>query len=300
MASFAMRERTLLVLVVCCLAAGCRGSARRAAEPANGQVPIGGGRSLFLHCVGSGSPTVVLEAGFATGSFGWRRVQPGVARLTRTCAYDRAGTGNSVAPPGTRDARDELADLRRLLDHAHLVPPYVLVGHSYGGVLARVFAHRYPADTVGLVLVDTAGPYARRRQLAIWPRTQAPDVRPELATTKMLGVDLSVGEAEANRITTVGDMPLVVVTAGRHPNFPRRPPKLARGLRRVWTRTQDELTALSSDSLHVVALRSDHDVPGSQPAAVVTAADAVVRAARAGGRLPPCPQVFSGPGVRCR
>jgi pimeloyl-ACP methyl ester carboxylesterase len=280
-----MRERLLLVVVACCLAAGCGGGSRPPAEPADGQVSIGGGRSLFVHCEGSGSPTVVLEAGFATPSFAWRGVQPGAARLTRTCAYDRAGTGSSVAPPGTRDARDEVADLRRLLEHAHIRPPYVLVGHSYGGVLARVFARHYPADTVGLVLVDTAGPYARRRQLA---------------TTEMLGVDLAVGEAEANRIATLGDMPLVVVTAGRHPNFPRRPLKLARGLRRVWTQTQDELAALSDDSVHVVALRSEHDVPGGQPGVVVTATDAVVRAARAGGRLAPCARLFGGPGVRCR
>jgi pimeloyl-ACP methyl ester carboxylesterase len=133
---------------------------------------IGDGRSLFWHCVGSGSPTVVLEAGLGADTSSWRDVQPQLGRITRTCAYDRAGTGNSVAPPGVRDARDEIDDLRRLLA-AHAKPPYVLVGHSYGGVLARVFAHLRRTETAGLVLIDTMGRDGRRRQLAIWPEAQA-------------------------------------------------------------------------------------------------------------------------------
>jgi hypothetical protein len=77
-------------------------------------VEIGGGRSLYLECVGSGSPTVVLEAGFGAETFSWRDVQPEASRSTRTCASDRAGAGSGAAPPGVRDARDEIADLRRL------------------------------------------------------------------------------------------------------------------------------------------------------------------------------------------
>jgi pimeloyl-ACP methyl ester carboxylesterase len=177
----------VLVLLACVLAVGCGGQEPKAHRGPALKTPrlapvtvgpgrlvdVGGGRSLFLHCVGSGSPTVVLEAGFGADSFSWQDVQPDVGRGTRTCAYDRAGTGNSVAPPGVRDARDEIADLRRLLRAARIQPPYVLVGHSYGGMLARVFAHLYPSETAGLVLIDTMGRDGRRRQLAIWPRSQA-------------------------------------------------------------------------------------------------------------------------------
>jgi pimeloyl-ACP methyl ester carboxylesterase len=302
--------RGILAPALCCLAAGCghgQGGqhatapvARDSGGPPGRQVPIGGGRSLFAHCAGSGSPTVVLEAGFGADTFSWREVQPSLARITRTCAYDRAGTGSSVAPPGVRDARDEMADLRRLLEHAHLDPPYVLVGHSYGGVLARVFAQRYRGETAGLVLLDTMGRDGRRRQLAIWPRSQASEMRKGLAMSEINGVDLAVGEAIASRTGTLGDMPLAVVSAGREDNFPRAPRKLARGLRRLWMSMQDELATLSSDSVHAVARRSNHDIPGGQPAVVVTAAEAVVRAARDGSRLPPCRRVFSGSAVRCR
>ena len=266
-------------------------------------VEIGGRRSLYLSCVGSGSPTVVLEAGFGADTFAWRDVQPEVGRSTRTCAYDRAGDGNSVAPPGVRDARDEVADLRRLLGRARIDPPYVLAGHSYGGVLARVYAHLYPTETAGLVLIDTMGRDGRRRQLAIWPKSQAPEIRDQLASTVMGGVDLAAGEALASQVRTLGDMPLAVITAGRQDNFPRTPARLGRDLKRLWDRMQDELARLSDNSVHVIALASNHDIPSSrsgQPSVVVRAVQAVVDAARDHTRLPPCRRLFSGANVRCR
>jgi pimeloyl-ACP methyl ester carboxylesterase len=307
----------VLVLLVSALALGCgrqepkaqrRPTVKtpRAAPVAAGPgrlVAIGGGRSLYLECVGSGSPTVVLEAGFGADTFSWRDVQPQIGRSTRTCAYDRAGTGNSAAPAGVRDARDEIADLRRLLGRAHIEPPYVLAGHSYGGVLARVFAHHYPTETAGLVLIDTIGRDGRRRQLAIWPRSQAPEIRTGLATTVIGSVDLGAGEALASRVTSVGDVPLAVITAARQDNFPRTPARLGRALKRLWDRMQDELAALSDNSVHVVALASNHDVPSSrsgQPSVIVRAVQAVVDAARSHTRLPSCRRLFSGSDVRCR
>jgi pimeloyl-ACP methyl ester carboxylesterase len=307
----------LVSLLACGLAVGCgqeskgehstTGRTSPVATGAGGrpgkQVEIGGGRSLFLHCVGSGSPTVVLEAGFGAATSAWGEVQPEVGRMTRTCAYDRAGVGASLAPPGVRDARDEIADLRRLLGRARIDPPYVLAGHSYGGVLARVFAHLHPTETAGLVLIETMGRDGRRRQLAIWPKSQAREIRRELATPLMGGVDLAVGEALASRIRTLGDTPLAVITAGRQDNFPRTPARLARALKRLWDGMQDELAGLSDNSVHVVALRSNHDVPSShsgQPSVVVRAVQAVLRAAREGTRLPPCSRIFSGSDVHCR
>src|SRR4029079_10382234 len=90
-------------------------------------VAIGGGRSLYMECVGSGSPTVVLDAGFGADTHSWEDVQPEVGRVTRTCAYDRAGTGDSVAPPGVRDARDEIPDLRRFRGRDRLAAPCLTV-----------------------------------------------------------------------------------------------------------------------------------------------------------------------------
>jgi pimeloyl-ACP methyl ester carboxylesterase len=266
-------------------------------------VDIGGGRALYLQCVGSGSPTVVLEAGFGADTFQWQDVQPQLGRSTRTCAYDRAGFGRSIARPGVYDARDDIDDLQRLLDAARIDPPYVLVGHSYGGVLARVFAELHLTETAGLVLIETMGRDGRRRQLAIWPESQAPELRRGLATSEMGGVDLAAGEALASRIRTLGDTPLAIITAGRQDNFPRTPARLGRALKRLWDTMQDELGGLSENSVHVVALDSNHDVPSShsgQPSVVIRAVQAVVGAARGQAPLPPCRPLFSSSHVRCR
>jgi pimeloyl-ACP methyl ester carboxylesterase len=310
-----MARRTFVVLLALILVSGCGGHAAhkstttRASPPISvvagpGRlVSIGRGRSLFMHCVGSGRPTIVLEAGFGGDSHNWDDVQPQLGRITRTCAYDRAGLGNSVALPGVHDARAEIADLARLLVHARISPPYVLVGHSYGGLLARLYARAHPHDVAGIVLVDAMVRDQTRRELAIWPRSQAKGLRRSVARRVRDGVDLAAGEALAARIRSLGDLPLAVVTAGTHRDewgFVAR--ALGRSLDRQWTAMQDELAALSPDHVHVVALHSDHFVQrlDGQPAVVVRAVRAVVGAARAGTRLPACRSLFAGPGTRCR
>jgi pimeloyl-ACP methyl ester carboxylesterase len=243
----------------------------------------------------------VLEAGLGGNAFDWQNVQPELGRTTRTCAYDRAGTGISPAMPGVHDARDEIDDLGRLLDHAHVAPPYVLVGHSYGGLLARLFAHEHADETAGIVLVDAMGRDQTRRVLAIWPKSQAKALRREQSRRVRDGVDVPMGEALAARVGSLGDTPLAVVTGGRQ-QWEHMGPVLTQALQRQWAVMQDELRALSSNHLHVVALRSGHFVQGSdgQPGVVVRAVQAVVRAARDRTRLPPCRRVFSGSDVRCR
>jgi pimeloyl-ACP methyl ester carboxylesterase len=304
-----MARRAVAVVLVSILATGCGGSEpKRKHAPQLGGAPgklvgIGGGRSLFIDCVGSGRPAVVLESGFGGSTYGWRAVQPQLGRTARTCAYDRAGLGNSVALPGVHDARKEIDDLQRLLAAARVAPPYVLVGHSYGGLLARLYAQAHVKDVAGIVLVDSMTRHQTRRQLAIWPRSQARALRRQVATPVYDGVDLAAGEGLAARVTSLGDTPLVVVTAGTHDaEWGQVPARLGRALDRQWTTMQDELAALSGDRVHVVALRSDHSVQGAdgQPAVVTRAVGAVVRAARAHAPLPPCASVFGGPGVRCR
>ena len=165
------------VLVVGCGGHGQRGATTKPPSPvpvsegAGGLVSVGGGRSLYLECVGSGNPTVVLEAGFPGNTLNWRDVQPELGRTTRACAYDRAGLGHSPPMPGVHDAQDEIDDLQRLLVAAHLEPPYVLVGHSYGGILVRLFASQHHGEAAGVVLVDARGRDATRRQVALFPKS---------------------------------------------------------------------------------------------------------------------------------
>src|SRR5262245_8132267 len=107
-----------------------------------------GGRDLFLHCTGEGSPAVILEAGFGDTSGIWDKVQPEVARTTRVCSYDRAGLGQSDPPPTeVRTFEEVVADLHTLLTTAGVPPPYVLVGNSIGGLFIRLYAGTYPEET---------------------------------------------------------------------------------------------------------------------------------------------------------
>ncbi|MBI3791495.1 MAG: alpha/beta hydrolase [Gemmatimonadetes bacterium] len=110
--------------------------------------------TLNLFCLGEGSPTVILESGIGESAYTWRLTQLRLAKLTRTCAYDRAGLGRSPGGRLPRDTRSEVADLEALLRAADVRPPYLLVGHSMGGYNVRLFASRHLRDVAGLVLVD--------------------------------------------------------------------------------------------------------------------------------------------------
>lgn len=114
-----------------------------------------GGHQLRLDCVGSGSPTVVLEpgAGGTSASMGW--IVPAVASQTRVCVYDRAGRGGSEAADGPQDGARVATDLHTLLHRAGVSGPYVLAGHSFGGLYVRIFAAHYPDEVAGLVLIDS-------------------------------------------------------------------------------------------------------------------------------------------------
>lgn len=123
-----------------------------------GRLVDAGGFRLHLHCMGTGTPPVVLEAALGGSSISWSLVQPSVARLTCVCSYDRAGFGWSDAGPMPRTAGRVADELRVVLDRGGVPPPYVLVGHSFGGFVMRIFAARHPSDVAGLVLVDPAHP----------------------------------------------------------------------------------------------------------------------------------------------
>ena len=117
-------------------------------------VGLPGGRRVNLICMGSGSPTVILESGLGTHVSVWGLVQYKIARTTKTCSYERAGMGASDEAHGPRDAAAVDADLYALLHAAGLKGPYVLVGHSLGSYSTRLFADLHPGDVAGMVLID--------------------------------------------------------------------------------------------------------------------------------------------------
>src|SRR5688500_12000258 len=126
--------------------------------PPPGQLVDVGGYRLHINCIGTGSPTVVIEAGLGDWSTGWGFVQPEVAKTTRVCTYDRAGWGWSDAGPLPRDAAQFAKELHTLLQEANVPGPYVMVGHSLGGAAVRIFVHDYASEVNGIVLIDSMNP----------------------------------------------------------------------------------------------------------------------------------------------
>jgi pimeloyl-ACP methyl ester carboxylesterase len=151
----------LAVLAIAAVGGGyqtVRESLEAKAYPPPGQLIDVGGHRLHLYCTGSGSPTVVLEPGHGASSsdFGW--ITPAVARETRVCVYDRAGRGWSDATDGPQDGAHIAADLHTLLERAQVPGPYVLAGHSFGGLYVQSFAAQFPDQVAGMVLLDSTAP----------------------------------------------------------------------------------------------------------------------------------------------
>lgn len=144
----------LIVLVATTLPRRANAQDSTAAPPPIGQLVDIGGRRLHLNCTGRGSPTVVVENGSSSFSIEWALVQPAVSAFTRICTYDRAGYAWSDRGPEENTVEETMDDLHHLLAVAGVPGPYVLVGHSIGGMYVRAYQRRYPADVVGLVLVD--------------------------------------------------------------------------------------------------------------------------------------------------
>jgi pimeloyl-ACP methyl ester carboxylesterase len=154
----------LLGLIVVLLALAVAGAIYQAiateraerAYPPPGEMVDVGGYSLHINCVGQGSPTVVLDAALGDFSAQWVRVQREVSGTTRVCAYDRAGMGWSEIGPEPRDAKQITGELHTLLSKADIEGPYVLVGHSFGGMYMQTYAARYPDEVAGVALVDSS------------------------------------------------------------------------------------------------------------------------------------------------
>lgn len=147
----------IVSLISLLLGAGVQARADlKAKYPPIGRMVDVGGYGLHLHCQGQGSPTVVMEAGQGGFGLSWALVQPEVAEASRVCVYDRAGLGWSDPSPRPRTVEVMVDELHTLLTNAGIPGPYVLVGHSLGGMVVRLYAHSYPQEVAGLVLVDSS------------------------------------------------------------------------------------------------------------------------------------------------
>lgn len=275
------------------------------------RVAIPGGRRLYIECRGKGGPTVVLEAGSGNTGAIWREapngpgraVFPAVAKFTRVCLYDRPGTylldpirlsrSDPVAMP--RSARDIALDLRALLRAAHVAGPYLLAGHSFGGMTQRLYATTYPRRIAGLVSVDAqteqfAAAYRRylspeQFQAAVLDPQPPPQLE-DYSAFERLGLEVSVAQVEqAQSDTPLPRMPLTVISHSRDlPNpfgFPDDWP--IADLERAFQRSQEKLARLVPRARHVIAKKSGHYVQLDQPRLVTREIRRVVEKVRRGG-----------------
>jgi pimeloyl-ACP methyl ester carboxylesterase len=163
--SFVPVLAALVFLIVCAAAVFAQTESTPPPFPPPGKLIDIGGWRLHLNCVGQArpsQPTIILESGIGDFSVEWALVQPGVARFARVCSYDRAGDGWSDLGPHPRTMRQIVYELHTLLNKGGVKPPFILVGHSYGGVLVRLYASTYPADVLGMVLVEAGDDNPRR------------------------------------------------------------------------------------------------------------------------------------------
>lgn len=235
-----------------------------------------GGHKLRMLISGHGSPAVVFETGGSPAAGGpleaWERVQPAVSRFATTVSYDRAGIGFSPAGPKPRDARQVARELHTALRNAHVAPPYVLVGHSFGGPLIRVFAGMYPDEVCGLVLVDATG-----EEFVKW--AQAKDARhEERHDDEWKDMMASLDEAHGSRVPS--EVPVILITAMKIGPFPdsatEKQKEDARTNKQAWLKFHNEWIEKIPNAQHIVTEDSGHMVPFEQPELVVQAVREVV------------------------
>ncbi len=246
------------------------------------------GLRLHLHCEGQGSPTVVFEAGAGSDGSTWRTVLPGVGRVTRACAYDRAGLGYSGPGRKPRNSARMALELHALLGAAELPPPYVLVGHSAGGLNVRLFAQDYFDEVAGMVLVDATPAAAGER---LWSRfgEQERQRQRERMARGPDGWDYDSfldSMRLAGATSALGALPLVVLSRGRdEPQQRNVPPEEWAQRFEIWTELQAELAHLSSNARHITVPEARHFIHWDAPSVVIRAVRDVVMAARSGQRL---------------
>ena len=291
--------RPLLGLVVAFLVLAIVGAIYQAiatmhaerAYPPPGEMVDVGGYGLHINCAGQGRPTVVLDAGSGEWSAQWVRVQQEVSDTTRVCAYDRAGMGWSEMGPEPRDAKQISSELHTLLSKAGIEGPYVLVGHSFGGMYMQTFAARYPEEVAGVALVDSStepDQFSARSEArdSNEPQEQSFDVVPQLAQfgfslLARLGLVRLLSELDpaspdlppqqraqidaltpsTRQVSTYALELLAPTQTLRLGSLGNKPLAVVTAPKQAepgWLKLQDKLATLSSDSIHRVVEGATH------------------------------------------
>ncbi len=251
-----------------------------------------GTHRLHIYCRGEANdkPAVIIDSGLGGFSLEWRQIQDELSDKLQICTYDRAGYGWSDPGPFPRTTKTITRELRTLLNGAKIAPPYLLLGHSFGGYNMMYFAKSFPEEVAGLVLIDSSHPQqadwfpsvypdlpeGRRRtryvSTAKLPNNYPQDYR-EIAyhlmsakkarnALRFESMNFEISGHQVGRMGKLPEMPLVVLTRGE-----RAWPKTQKGekLETVWIRLQNELARMTEGSTHVTADLSGHYIHLDQP-----------------------------------
>jgi pimeloyl-ACP methyl ester carboxylesterase len=250
-----------------------------------------GGRCLALTSAGAGSPSVILETGLGAESDEWALVQRETSAAARVVRYDRANRGASDGAAGPRTALDMVEDLHALVRAADIEGPHILVGHSFGGLLVRLYAQRYREEVAGIVLVDAmhedqfdvfgplfppathSDPPELQRVRAFWQEGW----RSPATTTERIDFVSSI--RSAREIKSLGDVPLHVIIAGTFLHQPLIPPQFRESLQKRWQAQQMQFLMLSTRATYSLALRSGHFVQRDAPRTICDAIKDTIAAA---------------------
>ena len=239
-----------------------------------------GGTDVRTRCIGSrspGGPLVVLEAGGGDGLDTWSSVQASIAEFARACAYDRPTLiRNGAGPRASSSPGDVVQTLHDVLSALGELPPYVMVGHSYGGMIVRLYATNHPTDVVGFVLIDSSHEDQLTRFEAIDPNT-ARELR---APSRSEALDLEAFSAALNANRWRGAIPIVVLTHGKSPSAAPGRGTQTQELETAWLELQRELATRSAASTHIIATHSGHYIHRDEPALVIDAVRRVLMDSR--------------------
>jgi pimeloyl-ACP methyl ester carboxylesterase len=231
-----------------------------------------GGHSLIIHCYGEGSPVVVLESGFGAPWSYWANVIKGIQGETRVCAYDRSDASHT--------SQQYVEDLHALLASAGLKGPYVLVGHSFGGLNVMLYAHQYPQEVAGIMLEDSVVPGMQARFLAVLPPASSNDTQDLKDDRDWLGqphhdsqgVDWTTSMEQAGAVKSLGAIPLIVLTAlppDQAFDWGNIPADVMAKIDVLDQAMQKELINLSTNSKQIMATTSEHVIHHSKPQEVI-------------------------------
>jgi pimeloyl-ACP methyl ester carboxylesterase len=280
-----------------------RGTAARATPDADfaGLVDIGNGRRMYLECRGQGSPTVVLVSGLDAAADLWHRpeqpephVFTEVAKTTRVCAYDRPGTPYGEGLPSRSDpvpqptvTKDATTDLHALLHAAGVRGPYVIVGHSYAGLVTRLYASTYPEEVAGMVLVDTLSDGLQDAMApedwAVWKKANARQAKDVAEYPDLERIDFDVSLEQVRAAPPIRPQPLIVLSADVKlaETVPRlmasgeipadTPPGLGSVIDEANEKAQAKLAQLVPGAKHLTDTHSGHNMMIDQPQLVTDA-----------------------------